>query len=98
MYKKKCCDDAFNCLKIHESILQDFLHDPRNDDEGCSSKDIWKRFGRPEDVPDSETFWTHPAADDKDGHYSMYVNALNRLGLFPIVTEVQRSRGCSPFQ
>jgi hypothetical protein len=80
LYKKACCDDAMRRLSVNQSIAE-LLDERLGEDDGTKdSKPLHKKFVPPREGGTLLDNWVYPADDDKDGHYSMYVNVLNEIG------------------
>ena len=80
IYKKACCDDVMNRLSVNEKIEGLIKKDLEARNVGLGGSELYKNF-----IPKRKhgrilNEWTHEADDNKDGHYSMYVNVLNELG------------------
>ena len=74
LYKKSCCEEFLRRLSVNETIARK-LEGPS---VGKSNdKPLYQKFSPP---TKDATEWVCSADDDKDGHYSMYVNVLNDLG------------------
>ena len=78
LYKKSCCDEFLRRLSVNDTIASK-LEEPIC--ENCNEMPLHQKFSPP---TNDTTEWVFPADDDKDGHYSMYVNVLNDLGALSI--------------
>jgi len=79
LYKKSCCSDAWKRLCVNNDIHDIFVrNEPAR--KGRTSRNMHLKFMRPPNMRASLRSWTRDADDDKDGHLSLYVNAINSLG------------------
>jgi hypothetical protein len=79
LYKKNCCTAAYRRLRVNKDILSVFLQSQPM--KSTESMPLHERFRRPRFCYSKRRFWTYQADDDKEGHLSLYVNALNRLAI-----------------
>jgi len=76
LYKKKCCDDAWKQYGINIKILKDFTR-KRVSMSRRSGGELHKKFQTPKALHKERNYWCRHADDDKVGHYSLFVNAIN---------------------
>ena len=78
LYKKQCCDDAMRRWEVNETIAASIEDDCVQ--RKHRSEELFRKFVPPVVRGVELADWTYDADDDKDGHYSLYVNVLNQIG------------------
>ena len=74
LYKKSCCNEFLRRLSVNDALAR--MIEEQNEMK-TEDKPLYKKFIPPMGEANE---WVYPADDDKDGHYSMYVNTLKDLG------------------
>ena len=82
VYEKGCCSDTKRRLMVNDLILTAVRNDkgPSGMCTRLGAKPLHQKFARPGHLHCSRSTWALPADNDKDGHLSLYVNEIVRLG------------------
>ena len=82
VYVKGCCSDTNRRLTVNDLILTAVRNDkgPSGMHTRSGAKPLHEKFARPGHLHCSRSTWALPADNDKDGHLSLYVNEIVKLG------------------